>query len=169
MSLTALDLSTMAAGLSDNEIRAIGELMPEIGTGPTNISAWLRISKAEARRILRRLGMSIASDFRAKYDVALASADETIGKDADHRRTKLMQAIDAAGLRLVEMAYVKSLFDEITKLRTLHVAGNGQVLTMADVEQVTERLERDHSANARDDAVRLIRFLAAIKIDQVQA
>jgi hypothetical protein len=47
--------------------------------------------------------------------------------------------------------------------RIIHVAGNGQVLTMSDVERVIERLEFDPiDEDARSDAVRLIRFLAEI-------
>lgn len=61
--------------------------------------------------------MSIASNFRDTYDVALASADATVGKGADHRRTMLMQALDAGDLMLVEKDYVQSLFDAITELR----------------------------------------------------
>jgi len=61
--------------------------------------------------------MSIASHFRAKMDVVLASADQTVGKDADHRRTMLMQSIDAADMMLVEKDYVATLFATITDLR----------------------------------------------------
>lgn len=63
--------------------------------------------------------MSIAEQFRAKFDVALTSADETIGCDADHRRTMLSKALDAADLMLVEKEYMQSLFDTIAELRAL--------------------------------------------------
>lgn len=50
---------------------------------------------------------------------------------------------------------------EIPLNAVLHVAGNGQVLRMSDAEEVIAALEQDRGANERDDAVRLIRFLAA--------
>lgn len=55
------------------------------------------------------------------------------------------------------------------QIKTVHVAGNGHVTTMSDVEQVIDNLERDRGANARDDAVRLIRFLAGVNADRMTA
>lgn len=43
----------------------------------------------------------------------------------------------------------------------IHVAGNGQVLRVSDVEAVAERLN-DDPAEASADAIRLLRFLAAL-------
>lgn len=61
--------------------------------------------------------MSIASNFRAKMDVALNSADLSVGKFPDARRTLLSQAIDKADLMLVEKSYIDTLFEELAKLQ----------------------------------------------------
>tara|TARA_R110000868_G_C10675926_1_gene747070 strand:+ start:340 stop:531 length:192 start_codon:yes stop_codon:yes gene_type:complete len=48
--------------------------------------------------------MSIASQFRAKWDVLLEAADRTRGQGADARRTAIMKAADGADLMLITRA-----------------------------------------------------------------
>lgn len=48
--------------------------------------------------------------------------------------------------------------------REIHVAGNGQILRVGDVETVVEHLESD-PAEASGDAVRLLRFLASLSTE----
>lgn len=61
--------------------------------------------------------MSIADSFRRKMDVALSSADQSKGGGADGRRTDLMQALDAAGLMIVEKEIVASLMEKASALK----------------------------------------------------
>lgn len=59
--------------------------------------------------------MSIASNFRAKMDVALDSAYQSRLLSPDARRTKLMQDLDKAGLILVEKSAIAELMSACSK------------------------------------------------------
>ena len=56
--------------------------------------------------------MSIASQFRFRYGVALASADATKGQNNDARCTALMQAFDKAELVLMDKEMVAILMEQ---------------------------------------------------------
>ncbi|HWT40050.1 MAG TPA: hypothetical protein VN081_02155 [Dongiaceae bacterium] len=60
--------------------------------------------------------MSIASNFRAKMDVALKEADKTVGMNDDARRTCLLQAFDRADLILIEKSMIAALMEAANKM-----------------------------------------------------
>lgn len=60
--------------------------------------------------------MSIASNFRAKMDVALDSADRTnVLPERDARRARLHRDLDDAGLILMEKDMMVALMDAAKK------------------------------------------------------
>jgi hypothetical protein len=66
--------------------------------------------------------VSIASQFRDKMDIALASADRTRGADADLRRAELLRDLDKADFALMDKESVRALMDTITTLKIAKIA-----------------------------------------------